>query len=51
MKDETTITNIADSIYVRIPAGMARYFKIKENNLDKCKIEDIDNKTARLTFE
>jgi len=50
MQDDTTITNIADSIYVRIPAGMARYFRIKENNLVKCKIQDIDQNTAQLTF-
>jgi antitoxin component of MazEF toxin-antitoxin module len=52
MKDDTTVFNVGDSVCVRIPANMARYFNLKETTEPrKCTIEDTGQKTALLTFE
>ena len=48
MISETSIIDIAGSMYVRVPANMAEYFKIKDKR--KCKIEDIDKNKVEITF-
>ena len=49
---DTSILTIGRSCYVRIPASMVEYFKIHEKKDNKkCKIEDIGNRRAELTFQ
>jgi hypothetical protein len=51
MELQTTIVRIGDSVYVRIPANMVEYYKIKKNRLPaKCRIKDDDDETAKITF-
>jgi hypothetical protein len=49
--DDTTVVDISGSIFVRIPARMAKHLGLKGNTPCKGQIEYINNKTARLTFE
>ena len=48
MKIETTIADLNGSKYVRIPAEMAKYFKIRDKK--KCFIEDDGENCAQITF-
>ena len=52
MRLKTTIANLNGSLYVLVPANMAKYFKmkdIKENG--ECQIEDITENKAEITFK
>ncbi len=52
MEANTSILDIAGSLYIRIPSNMAKYFKlseIKENG--ECKIKDLTKNKAELTFK
>ena len=48
----TTVSDNGGSIYVRIPKAMAEYFKLvdKEKPME-CKIEDLGDNKAKLTFQ
>jgi hypothetical protein len=49
---DTSILAIGSSCYVRIPASMVEYFKIREKRDNKkCKIEDTGDNRAELTFQ
>ena len=51
MEIETTVTKIGDSYFVRVPAEMARYFKLNENTSTiKAKIKDISLRSAKISF-
>jgi hypothetical protein len=52
MESNTSILNIAGTLYVRVPSNMAKYFRlsdIKENG--ECKIKDLTKNKAELTFK
>jgi len=52
MEIETTVTKIGDSYFVRIPAEMARFFKINDgSNKNKAKIKDISQSEAKISFK
>ena len=52
MEIETTVTKIGDSFFVRIPAEMAKYYKLNEGIIkNKAKIEDISKFEARVSFQ
>lgn len=48
MKIETSIADLNGSKYVRIPANMVDYFRIRDKK--KCYIEDDGKQTAVITF-
>lgn len=48
MEIETTIHEISGSYFVRIPANLASYFKLKGK--DKAKIKDTARNKADITF-
>lgn len=55
MEIETTVTKIGDSYFVRIPAEMAKYFKLSNTNDNrngnkKAKIKDLSNSEAKISF-
>lgn len=49
--DETRVVDIGGSIFVRIPAWMAKKFGLKSNTPCRAEIEYINAKTARIKFE
>ena len=49
--DETSVVDISGSIFVRIPARMAKHLGLKGNTPRKGKIEYLNQKSAKLTFE
>ncbi len=53
MEIETTISKIGDSYFVRIPAEMAKYFKLTNGSGDtpkKAKIKDLSDSEAKISF-
>lgn len=51
MEIETTVEKIGGSYFVRIPAEMAKFFKLNINNKNKAKIKDISNSEVKVSFE
>lgn len=49
MELDTTITEINGTIFVRIPANMADYFRLKGK--DKAKITDISTNEVNIKFQ
>lgn len=47
MEIETSIIDVSGSLYALVPKAFAEYYKLKPG---KCKIEDIGDNTAKLTF-
>ena len=50
MEVETTISKIGDSYFVRIPAEMAKYFRLTNGDAKKAKIKDISLSEAKISF-
>lgn len=50
MEIETTISKIGDSYFVRVPAEMARYFRITNGDAKRAKIKDISDSEAKISF-
>lgn len=51
MEIETTISKIGDSYFVRIPAEMAKYFKLTNGDgIKKAKIKDLSDSEAKISF-
>lgn len=48
MEIETSIINISESTYLRVPPSMAKYFKLTPET--KVIIRDIDSEKAEVTF-
>lgn len=44
---DSSVIDVSGSMYVLIPKAFADYFKLKP---DKCKIEDLNDNEARITF-
>ena len=48
---ETSIIDVSGSLYIRLPATMAEYFKVDKMRAPlKCKIEDLKDNQAKITF-
>lgn len=51
MESETTISKIGDSYFVRIPAEMAKYFRLTNGaGAKKAKIKDLSGSEAKISF-
>ena len=47
MISDSSVIDVGGSYYVRVPKTFADYFKLKP---DKCKIEDVGENEAKVTF-
>ena len=51
MEIETTVMKIGDSYFVRVPAEMAKFFKLNESTKNKARIKDLSKSEAKVSFK